>query len=188
MDSFELNKIAGAVIAALLVIVGTRTFIDITTSGHAGHGEEVVGYLLAPPAAPAGGEAASGHGADTAAAAEAAPAAFDAAAVVALVPNASAEGGEKVFKGCKACHSAEQGGGNKVGPALWGLVDRPKGASDGFGYSAAMTEKGGNWGLEELAGFLHNPKEYLPGTKMIYKGVKKDGDLADLLAYLQTLK
>ena len=197
MDSFELNKIAGAVIAALLVIVASRTLIDISTTGHDEHGEKIIGYQLpspegaaeTPESADAAGQT-DGEGEAGATEAKAPePAGFDAAAVVAAAASADAGKGEKVFRGCKACHSAEDGGAHKVGPALWGIVDRPKGGADGYGkYSAALAGKGGNWGLEELAGFLHNPKEYLPGTKMVYRGVKKDSDLADLLAYLGTLK
>lgn len=181
MDSFELNKIAGAVLSALLIIFGTSTVIELATTPHGGDGEhEIVGFML--PAPGAEGEAAGDH-------AEAAPAAFDAAKVAALVAEASAEKGEGHFKKCKACHTAEQGGANKVGPALWGVVGRPKGTADGFGgYSAAMQEKGGEWDLEALAAFLHKPKDYLPGTKMNFAGFKKDEQVAELLAYLSTLK
>lgn len=181
MDSFELNKIAGAVLAALLVIVGTSTLVEISTTPHSGEGEhEIVGFKLPAPGEP--GEAG-------AAPAKAEAGGFDAAKVAAMVPQANAEKGQSIFKKCTACHSGDQGGPNKVGPVLWGVVGRPKGSVASFGgYSSDMKEKGGEWDIESLAMFLHKPKDYVPGTKMNFAGVKKEDQLADLLAYLSTLK
>ncbi len=183
MDSFELNKIAGAVLAAVLIIVASRTFIEIATTPHGGGEHEVVGYELPK----AEGDAKSGeHGAAEGAAAPAAS--FDAAKVASLVGEADAEKGAKLFNKCKACHTNEQGGANKVGPHLWGVVDRAKGSVDGFKYSEAMTTKGGNWDNEALASFLHKPKEYIDGTKMIFSGFSSDSDVANMVAFLNTLK
>ncbi len=183
MDSLELTKITAAVLLALLVMVGSKTFFEIAAAPHDDHG--VVGFELPKPepeeaqVADAGGEAGGEAAAE---------AGFDAAAVAALVDAASAEKGEGVFKGCRACHSAEQGGANKVGPALWGVYDRDIASADGFSYSDALAGKEGGWTAEQLAGFLHNPKEWAPGTKMIYRGVSDNQKLADLIAYLKTLK
>ncbi|MCH9806114.1 MAG: cytochrome c family protein [Alphaproteobacteria bacterium] len=183
MDSFELNKIAGGVIAALLVIVGTKTIIETSNSGHGGHGDHAaVGYVLPKPEADG-----DGHGKSAKAGAPAA-AAFDATKVAALVGAADVASGEKLFKKCKACHTADKGGANKVGPNLFGVVDRAKGGVDGFGYSDALKAKGGVWDAEALVAFLHKPKEYIPGTKMVFKGFKKDAELADITAYLASLK
>ncbi|KUO53879.1 MAG: hypothetical protein APF80_16950 [Alphaproteobacteria bacterium BRH_c36] len=186
MDSFELNKIAGAVLAALLIIVASRTFIEIATAPHGGGEHAVVGYELPKPTGDAGGENAAAGGDSTAAGAPAAG--FDAAKVASLVDSASAEKGAKLFSKCKACHTNEQGGANKVGPHLWGVVGRPKGAVEDFKYSEAMKAKGGNWDNEALAHFLHKPKEYMEGTKMIFSGFSSDADVADMVAYLNTLK
>jgi len=183
MDSFELNKIAGAVLAALLIIVGSTTFIDIATAPDHGGGEhEVVGYELPKP------DAAAASGDHATAGEAAAPAAFDAATVAGLVAAASAEKGAKLFKKCTACHTGEQGGANKVGPYLWGVAGRAKGSVDGFGYSEDLKAKGGNWDNEALVAFLHKPKAYIDGTKMIFGGFSADSDLADIVAYLNTLK
>lgn len=183
MDSLELTKIASAILLALLLMVGAKTYVEIATApSHDDHG--VVGYELPKPepeetqTADAGGDAAGA--AETAA--------FDPAAVAALVDAASAEKGEGVFKACRACHSAEAGGGNKVGPALWGVFGRDIASAEGFKYSEALAGKEGDWTAEHLAGFLHNPKEWAPGNKMSYKGVSDDGKLADLIAYIKTLQ
>lgn len=187
MDSFELNKIAGAVIAALLVMVASSTFIEIATSGHGDH--DVVGFELPKPEASEGEAHADASGAVGGEAAPAeAGAGFDIDKVVSLVGGADADKGSKLFSQCKACHSNEQGGANKVGPALWGVVGRAKASVDGFNYSSALKDLGGDWDLPALAGFLHAPKEYAKGTKMVYKGFDDEEKLAQMLAYLQSLK
>lgn len=93
--------------------------------------------------------------------------------------------GAKVFKKCTSCHNAKSGGKNGTGPALWNLVDRPIGASDGFAYSANMAAKGGTWGYEELDAFLTKPKNFIPKTKMAFNGLKKEGDRAALIEFLR---
>lgn len=202
MDSFELNKIAGAVLAAVLIMVASSTFIEIATSQHGGGEHELVGYELPKPegsqgeaktaeAGAAGGEAAASGGEGAPAegsAAAGAEAGFDAAQVAALVEAADAEKGAKLFNKCKACHSNDQGGANKVGPPLWNIVGRDKAAVEGFKYSEAMAAKGGAWDNEALAHFLHKPKEYIEGTKMIFAGFSNNDDVANMLAYLNTLK
>lgn len=176
MDSFELTKIAAAVLSALLVMVGFKTLVEIKMAGH--HGEEHAGYSLPMPketaAAPAAGAAE--------------PAAFDAAAVAAKVASADAAAGQDVFKKCTACHTIESGGAAKIGPNLHGVVGRNKGSAPGFGYSDGMKSKGGAWTTEDLAHFIHNPKGYVSGTKMVFAGIKDNGDLANLLAYLSSQK
>jgi cytochrome c len=175
MDSFELSKIAGAVLAALLLIVGPKTVIDIWRSGH---GADKPGYTLPVPGdAPT--EAAT-------VAVPAQPAGFDPASVVAALGAADPENGKGLFRKCGACHSAAQGAATKAGPNLWGVVGRPKGSLE-FGYSAAMKEKGGEWSYADLASFLYKPKGFVKGTKMIFPGVKDSTELADLIAYMRTL-
>ncbi|KFE35882.1 c-type cytochrome [Thioclava atlantica] len=91
--------------------------------------------------------------------------------------------GEKIFGKCKACHSLE--GKNGVGPHLDGVVDREVAAVDGFNYSDALKSHGGTWTLEALNEWLTNPKDYIPGNKMSFAGLKKAEDRNDVIAYLQ---
>lgn len=186
MDSFEFTKIAGATLAALLLIFGTRTIIDLREHGAASHASNH-GYKLpmpkeaAAPAAGAKGEAPAAGGAP----APAAAGGLDVAKVIAALPAAKADNGAAVFKKCVTCHSIDKGGANKVGPALWGVVNRAKASHEGFGYSDAMKAKGGNWGYEDLARFIHSPGTFVKGTKMVFAGIPDAGDLADLIAYLR---
>ncbi len=126
---------------------------------------------------------------------EAAPA--DAAPEVAATPiavllaSADAAAGEGVFKKCASCHTVDKGGANKVGPNLYGLVDRPIASHEGFSYSAAMTEfaQGGSvlWSWDHLNEFLLAPKQHIPGTAMGFAGIKKDDERANLIVYLHTM-
>ncbi len=102
-----------------------------------------------------------------------------------LLASASIENGEKLFKKCATCHNYEKGGANKVGPQLWNIINRPKANQDGFAYSKALAEYGGEWGYEELAEFLYKPKKYIKGTKMNFAGLKKVKDRADLVYFLR---
>jgi cytochrome c len=104
-----------------------------------------------------------------------------------LLAAASPEEGETEAKKCAACHSFEQGGANKIGPALWGVVGRDVASVEGFAYSDALAAKEGEWTFEELYGFIHNPKGYVPGTKMAFAGIQNPEDLADVLVYLRSL-
>lgn len=104
--------------------------------------------------------------------------------VMDLLASADIAAGEKVFKKCKSCHTIESGAKHKVGPNLWGIVGRGQGGAAGFGYSAAITDLGGVWSFESLDAFLTNTKEYAPGNKMSFKGVKKAGARAALILYL----
>ena len=177
MDSFALTKIAAGVLSALLVIFGTKTIIELNAGGH-GHSESHAGYVLPVADADSGPKTAGAK----------APPAFDPAAVATASAPAAAAAGANVFKKCAACRSPDKGGPNKTGPDLFGIVGRPKAAHEGFSYSEAMKAKGGNRDLTDLAHFLHKPSAFVPKTKMSFGGISDNTDLANLLAYLSTLK
>lgn len=149
------------------------------------YGANFVGNLLVPIAPHVGGAV---HAAATKeeAPAEPAAAAGPEKSIGELLATADPAAGEKVFGKCKACHVAESGAGHKVGPNLWGVVGRPTASAAGFSYSAAMTGKGGEWTYEHLNVFLTSPKEYAPGNKMTFAGLKSADDRAAVIAYLRT--
>jgi len=96
--------------------------------------------------------------------------------------------GKKVFKKCKACHTADKGGKNRVGPNLFGIVGAKAGAVAGYRYSGAMKESGLTWDEATLDKFLKKPKKLVKKTKMSFSGLKKEDQREDLIAYLSSLK
>ncbi|KAK2591125.1 iso-1-cytochrome c [Conoideocrella luteorostrata] len=96
-----------------------------------------------------------------------------------------AKKGANLFKTrCAQCHTVENGGGNKIGPALHGLFGRKTGSVDGYSYTDANKQKGITWDDDTLFAYLENPKKYIPGTKMAFGGLKKEKDRKDLIAYV----
>jgi cytochrome c len=116
-------------------------------------------------------------------------AAISLTAVAPALADGDAANGEKVFRKCKACHTVDAGV-NRVGPSLFGIVDRAIATVEGYKYSDAMTAfgEGKTWTAEQLAAFLTKPKDLVPGTKMSFPGIKAETDRADLIAYLATVK
>jgi cytochrome c len=171
MDSFEWNKIAGAVLGTLLFVVAVRI-----ASGFI--------FEVEPPAKPGyvvqGVEAPAGGAATPAPAEEALP---DWGTVL---PKANVADGKSISTRCEQCHDLSKGGPNKIGPNLWGVVGRPRASHPGFDYSAAMKSKGGSWSYDELFKFLKSPGAYIPGTKMSFAGLPKALDRIDIIAYLRT--
>ena len=106
--------------------------------------------------------------------------------IMALFASTSAAQGAKVFMKCSACHSIAEGGANKIGPALWGVLGRPAGSVPGYKYSKAMAEYGKNWSFEEMNGFLIKPKGWIKGTKMSFAGLRSAKDRASVILYLNS--
>ena len=104
--------------------------------------------------------------------------------IMALFASASAAEGAKVFKKCAACHSIAEGGGNKIGPALWGVIGRKAGSLPDYKYSKAMAAHGKSWSFDEMNGFLIKPKDWITGTKMSYAGLKDPKERAAVILYM----
>lgn len=119
--------------------------------------------------------------------AEAAPKDTGPEPILALLASADVSAGGKLAKKCTACHVFEAGGANKVGPALWSIVNKAKASVDGFTYSSALAEFGGEWDYQSLNAFLAKPKAYISGTKMNFAGLKKPQDRANMVAWLRTM-
>ena len=101
-----------------------------------------------------------------------------------LLAMGSVVHGKKIFSACKSYHSIKKGGGNKIGPALWGVLGRQIGSINDYKYSKAFAEFGGEWNLKNMNSFLIKPKDYIKGTKMSYAGLKKEKDRASVILYL----
>ena len=108
----------------------------------------------------------------------------DSGSIMALFASTNADDGAKIFKKCAACHSITQGGGNKIGPALWGVLGRKAGSISDYKYSKAMAAYGKPWSFEEMNGFLTKPKDWVRGTKMSFVGLKNAKDRAAVILYM----
>lgn len=168
MDSFELNKIMGAILGTLLVLLS----LNIVAGGIFNvHKPAKPGFEIAVSEAPTSA---------------AAPAEKE-VPIAQLLASANAEKGATISKKCLACHEFKKGGPNKVGPDLYGVVGRERAHHEGFAYSAGMKAKPGKWTFEDLNHFLTSPRSFIPGTAMAFAGISKATDRADLLVYLNTL-
>jgi cytochrome c len=104
--------------------------------------------------------------------------------IIELFASTNANDGQKIFKKCAACHSLAQGGGNKIGPALWGVLGRKAGVVTDYKYSNAMVAHGKPWSFEEMNGFLTKPKSWIKGTKMSFAGLKNERESAAVILYM----
>ena len=171
MNSMEINKIAAAVLTAGVVAMLLGFVAGLLIPRHNAHGDHHGPNLFADlaPAAPTEDTGPAGP-----------------EPIAAFMAEATVEDGMKVAKKCASCHTFEAGGVNKVGPNLANLVGADMAKKD-FAYSGAMAEFGGKWGYEELNQFLYKPKDYMPGTKMSFVGLKKPEDRAAVIAYMRSV-
>ena len=168
MNSFELNKVLGAILGTSLIVLALNIG---------------AGAIFAPekPAKPGYEIAVKDHAEGAAASTAKAPE----QPIETLLASASVDKGQATAKQCQSCHTFEKGGANRVGPNLWGIVGRPKASVAGFNYSAAMKAKGGNWSFDDLNKFLASPRGYVQGTNMSFAGLARDSQRADLIGYLR---
>ncbi len=175
MDSREIARIFAALSIAILIAALSSFITDAIYPLHKGAVVADVAVATEPEPAPA---------------AESAPAEVPAepTGVAALLAGADPAAGAKAVRKCTVCHSLDKGGKNRIGPNLWDLIGRPIGAAAGYRYSAALKGKSGEtWGFENLDAFLAKPKDWAPGTKMSFAGIRKPGQRANLIAYLRGL-
>jgi cytochrome c len=170
MNSFELNKILGAILGTCLILlalnIGAGAIFAPEKPGKPG-------YNIAVKEQAEGEKAGAAKEPDQ--------------PIETLLAKASVEKGQATAKQCQACHTFEKGGPNRVGPNLWNIVNRTRASEAGFNYSAAMKGKSGNWSFDELNKFLANPRSYIPGTAMTFAGLTRAEQRADVIDYLHTL-
>ena len=171
MSDLTFNKVAGAVLATGLAIVGLNQLAGGVFSHEA---PKKPGYLIevAADASEGGGAAVADTPPDWGT----------------VLPKADVAAGEAVFAKCKSCHNADNGGANGTGPNLWGVEGRKPGSHAGFAYSSGMTDFSGKqpvWDYEHIYEFIKNPQAYISGTKMTFVGLKKPEDRINVIAYLK---
>ena len=172
MNSFELNKIFGAILATLVFVMGVGFIAEEIYAPIENRG---AGFELPEPEEVAEGEA---------------PDAPQVPSIAARLQTASAEAGEGIVVRCQGCHDLTEANTNRVGPGLYEVVGRPIAAHEGFSYSQALMELAaadGEWSYDELDHFLESPSGFAPGTTMGFAGLPNPQERADLIAYLREL-
>jgi len=172
MDSFEMNKLLGAILGTCMVLVA----LNIAAGAVFAPGKMArPGYDIKVPERPAGSN-------------QAPPQQQEEPPIGPLLAKADlARGQEAATKSCAGCHTFEKGGAKKVGPNLWGVVGRQKATVADYSYSPALKGKGGNWSIDDINHFLTNPRGMVPGTAMTFGGVSRPAERADIIAYLNSL-
>ena len=170
MNSFELNKILGALLGSCLVLVAMHIAAGaIFTPEKPAKPGYVIEVKQEQPAQEGGGAAAPAH-----------------VPIETLLASASTERGAQVAKQCELCHNLGKGQGNKIGPPLYGVVGRKVASEGGFNYSPQLKAKGGTWTFDALDKWLLNPRADVPGTAMTFAGIANEKQRADVIAYLNS--
>ena len=171
MDSLEVNKIAGAILAAAVIAMMSGFISKLIFAS--GHGEVEVAYSVAPGEATESAPVAEAPSLDP---------------IGPLLASADVAAGTKVAKKCVTCHTFDEGGANKIGPNLYDILGQNVAGNAGYSYSGALKEKAAEtWGYENLNAFIAKPKDWAPGTKMSFAGIRKAQDRANLILYLRSL-
>ena len=168
MDSFEINKIVGAILMVALLVIGIGKLSDVI-------------FHVEKPKSPSykvDVEEAKTVASSTKTDVE------EKIDISALMAMGDITHGEKVFKKCAACHSIVKGGKNNIGPALYNVVGRKIGIVEDYKYSKALASYDKEWTLEELNGYLIKPAKWIKGTKMAFAGLRKEKDRASVIKYL----
>ena len=166
MDSFEINKILGALLGSLLIITLVRLGADMIYQTGSTEGLPTPDVVAVAP--------------DSKNLEEEIP-------LKDLLKQANLKRGTRLSKKCVSCHTFDKGGANRIGPNLWDIVNKKMGAVAGFSYSAALKKKGGQWGYDSLDQFLKSPRKYISGTIMSFAGLRKAQDRAHMILYLRSL-
>ena len=169
MGAFDANRVLTAILMIGAFVVGTRLLAEVLYA---------VPTLERPAYMVEGAEVVSITQTD------ASPAIED---IHPLMATADVEAGKSLARKCLQCHGFEEGGKNKVGPNLWHSLGQKIGGSPGYAYSKAFKALEGNWTVEKLNKFLAKPKDFAPGTKMTFIGIKKAQDRANLIAYINSM-
>jgi cytochrome c len=171
MDSWEWNKIIGAVLGTVMFVVVVKFATEAIFENE-------------PPAKP--GYVVEGVEVAATSSAEAAPVAETMPDWGTVLASADVAKGHDISHRCEQCHDLAKGGPNKIGPGLWGVVGRARATHEGFSYSGAMKAMGGSWSYDELFKFLKSPGAYIAGTKMSFAGLRSEQDRINLIAFLRT--
>ena len=165
-----MNKIIASIILAIILVLGINKITDI------------IFYVEKPEKSAY--QVASVTTVASTTSAEASSENSESENIMALFASTSAADGAKVFKKCLACHSVEKGGPNKIGPNIFGVLNRRAGSISNYKYSKAMLAYGKVWSFEEMNGFLTKPKDWIKGTKMSFIGLKNAKDRAAVILYM----
>ena len=169
MDGFEINKIIAAIVLTVVIVIGINKLADVAYNVKAPQSTTYkVATVTETKETSQDNETTKIKNVD----------------INALLALGNIDHGKKVFRQCAACHSISKGGGNKIGPALFGVIGRKAGSIADYRYSKGMIELGKTWDLVSMNAFLIKPKDYVKGTKMAYAGLKKEKDRASIILYL----